>query len=83
MPVFSDLIGQEDIKARLRGFLDELTGHAFIFAGPEGIGRHVFAREFAAALLCTADHDSRPCGKCRSCICLREEIGRASCRERV
>ncbi len=72
MSAFNGLIGQDDVKARLRGFLNERNGHAFIFAGPEGIGRRSFARSFAASLLCLAPEDERPCGKCRSCSCLRE-----------
>ncbi|MDD4717150.1 MAG: hypothetical protein PHN99_03440 [Eubacteriales bacterium] len=72
MPVFSELIGQNEIKARLKGFCELSSGHAFIFVGPKGIGRHSFAKKFASVLLCSGPADSRPCGKCRSCICLRE-----------
>ncbi len=43
--------------------------HALLIDGPAGIGRHAFARRFAAALLCeTPDKmGGDACGVCRSC----------------
>ena len=48
-------------------------GHAYIFAGDDGVGRYLMARQWAKALLCEqplsdpvgGSYDS--CGKCRSC----------------
>lgn len=37
--------------------------HAYVFAGPEGSGRSLAARAFAASLLCS----SGGCGACRDC----------------
>jgi DNA polymerase-3 subunit delta' len=37
--------------------------HAYLFAGPEGSGKQLAARAFAAALLC----ERGGCGECRSC----------------
>ena len=37
--------------------------HAYVLAGPEGVGKSLAARAFAAALLC---HDGG-CGECRAC----------------
>jgi DNA polymerase III subunit delta' len=44
--------------------------HAFLFAGPEGIGKRLFARTLAQALLCERqDGDALdPCGRCPGCI---------------
>jgi DNA polymerase-3 subunit delta' len=39
--------------------------HAYLFTGPEGIGKRTLAAEFARALLCSSP-DS-PCGQCRHC----------------
>lgn len=72
MAGFSTLTGQQDLKARLGKALEELPGHAFIFAGPKGIGRHAFASEFARGLLCSNPGPDGGCGVCRSCICFRE-----------
>ncbi|HJZ90981.1 MAG TPA: DNA polymerase III subunit [Gemmataceae bacterium] len=44
-------------------------GHAYLFVGPPGVGKHRFARELAKALLCEAPKDRlAACSKCGSCI---------------
>lgn len=43
------------------------VGHAYLFAGPEGVGRRTLARTFAQALVCQADLSARPCGRCSAC----------------
>ena len=40
--------------------------HAYLFSGPENVGKLHAAFEFAAALNCEAE--VRPCGVCRSCV---------------
>lgn len=44
--------------------------HAFLFVGPEGIGKHTFALTLAQALLCerAAAAALDPCQKCPSCL---------------
>jgi DNA polymerase III subunit delta' len=42
-------------------------GHAYIFYGPEGVGRRTLAQTFAQALICQAPLDERPCGVCSAC----------------
>src|SRR5262245_28821467 len=43
-------------------------GHAFLFVGPTGVGKHTFAREFARALLCESTSNRlAACGKCSGC----------------
>ena len=43
-------------------------GHAYLFVGPAGIGKHTLARELARALLCeTPSRSLAACGKCGSC----------------
>jgi DNA polymerase III subunit delta' len=47
-------------------FLRQAAGrphHAYLLAGPEGCGKQLAARAFAAALLC----DGGGCGECRDC----------------
>ncbi len=40
---------------------------AYLFVGPEGVGRHEAANLFAASLVCN-NTETAPCGKCQSCI---------------
>jgi DNA polymerase-3 subunit delta' len=44
--------------------------HAFLFVGPEGIGKRSFAEAFAQALLCerVPEAELDPCGVCPSCL---------------
>lgn len=43
------------------------VAHAYLFSGPEGIGRLTLARIFAQALLCEAPPEERPCDRCSTC----------------
>jgi DNA polymerase III subunit delta' len=54
--------GQIGAMAFLRGAI-ERPHHAYVFAGPEGSGKSLAARAFAAALLCHRGG----CGECRDC----------------
>lgn len=46
---------------------EQLT-HAWLLAGPEGLGKRSFARAFAAALLCqSVDAEGQACGVCAAC----------------
>ena len=40
---------------------------AYLFVGPEGVGRHEAANLFAASLVCN-NHENSPCGNCQACI---------------
>src|SRR5277367_908081 len=44
--------------------------HAFLFVGPEGIGKHAFALRLTQALLCERVPESKldPCGQCPGCL---------------
>ncbi|HEX2024930.1 MAG TPA: hypothetical protein VHH92_00905 [Actinomycetota bacterium] len=54
--------GQEDAVTFLERAA-ERPHHAYLFAGPEGSGKQLAARAFAAALLCP----DGGCGRCRDC----------------
>lgn len=48
--------------------LRETTRHAYLFAGPPGVGRRTLALRFAQALNCPAPLEAGvPCGTCRDC----------------
>jgi DNA polymerase-3 subunit delta' len=61
-PVIRDVPGQEGAAAFLARAL-ERPHHAYLFAGPEGSGKRLGMRAFAAALLCP----NGGCGECRDC----------------
>ncbi|RMG21034.1 MAG: DNA polymerase III subunit delta' [Deltaproteobacteria bacterium] len=65
---FDDVLGHDRAKARLRAALEGgRLPHAWLFAGPEGVGKERLARRFAAALLCEASPREAPCRSCRGC----------------
>ena len=65
---FSDVIGQEEIKQRLRRMVSEdRVPHAMMFCGPQGSGKMALAVAFASYLLCQDRTDGDSCGACRQC----------------
>jgi len=68
---FSDLIGHEEPKKKLRTALShETIGHAYLFSGVDGIGKRLMAVRFAQALSCESPQSSAlpdSCGQCRAC----------------
>lgn len=60
--------GHERAIESLRGLsaLGRLP-HAFLFVGPEGVGKRTVARAFAQALLCAKPAGADPCGDCTQC----------------
>lgn len=65
---FSEVIGQELIKERLRNAVNEdRIAHALLFQGPEGCGSLPLAISFAQYILCTERSSNDACGKCSSC----------------
>ena len=84
----SALAGNQRVRDQLsRQEQGRGLSHAYIISGPAGSGRHSLARQLAAAMLC-AGRGERPCGQCVPCQKVLkgihpDQIGRASCRERV
>ena len=65
---FEKLIGNSKIKETLNSIIQKNNIlHGYMFIGAEGIGKKIFATEFAKMLLCT-DATNKPCNKCKSCI---------------
>jgi DNA polymerase-3 subunit delta' len=59
------------ISAIQNAFAGDKVAHAYIFAGPDGVGKFTTAREFAKLLLCKKpvkkDDFADSCGQCESC----------------
>lgn len=65
---FSDVIGQEEAKRRLRQMVSEdRVPHAMMFCGPQGCGKMALAVAFASYLLCRDHVDGDSCGACPQC----------------
>jgi len=61
---FDSILGNASALDRLRGILDrKRPAHAYLFSGPEGVGKKLAAVEFAAALGARATIIRRPEGK--------------------
>lgn len=63
-----NLVGHEWAVDMLKKHAINGPRHAYLFAGPPGLGRRTLALRFAQALNCeTPDDAGIPCGKCRNC----------------
>ena len=73
---FEEVVGQEAIAQTLRGgIIQDRMAHAYLFAGPRGVGKTSMARIFSKAINCPKAIDrsrpekdwARPCDKCGVC----------------
>lgn len=66
---FNNILGNDKIKTML---INSVTTHRFLhsymFIGEDGIGKFLFANEFAKMILCQNPQDGLPCDTCKSCI---------------
>ncbi len=66
---FSEVVGQEHITATLLNSLKlGRVAHAYIFAGPRGVGKTTVARILAKATNCLNPEDYEPCNECEMCV---------------
>lgn len=64
---WSNVIGQDRVKQILiNAILNEKVAHAYLFYGPEGVGKDAMAIEFAKALNCERGK-GEACDECRTC----------------
>ncbi|MEJ2048818.1 MAG: DNA polymerase III subunit gamma/tau, partial [Calditrichota bacterium] len=65
---FEDVIGQDHVTQILMNALkNNRIAHAYIFAGPRGVGKTTTARLLAKAVNCEIQPAVNPCNKCASC----------------
>ena len=67
--MFNNIIGNNENKINLKKLIENNNiSHSYIFSGMSGIGKFLFAKEFAKAILClNPDIKQRPCGFCKAC----------------
>ncbi len=65
---FGAVVGQDAITRTLQNALkSSRIAHAYLFAGPRGVGKTTTARLLAKALLCPDRAGAEPCGRCAAC----------------
>jgi DNA polymerase-3 subunit delta' len=66
---FSPVRGQDKaIRLLDRTLASGRLAHAYLFTGPDGVGKTTVALDLAAWLLCRAPEHDRPCGTCPGCL---------------
>lgn len=65
--MFNNIIGNNEIKKDLKTLIESnKISHSYIFSGISGIGKFLFAKEFAKAILCL-NLEEKPCNHCKAC----------------
>ncbi|HOX38691.1 MAG TPA: DNA polymerase III subunit delta' [Candidatus Brocadiia bacterium] len=67
---FSRVAGHETVIENLRRLIrSDRLAHAYLFAGPDGVGKFLTAVAFAQAILCPSSAKTGDaCGKCPGCV---------------
>ncbi|MGR3319539.1 MAG: DNA polymerase III subunit gamma/tau [Candidatus Anammoxibacter sp.] len=66
--IFDDLVGQEAIVTTLKNAIkSDRVAHAYLFAGPRGVGKTSMARIMSKALNCVTGVSGSPCNECDIC----------------
>ncbi len=66
---FSSVTGQEHVTRTLSNAIARgRISHAYLFAGPRGVGKTSIARIFSKALNCEKGPTAKPCLKCVNCV---------------
>lgn len=63
-----EVCGHEKIVSYLKScIVSDRVNHAYIFAGPSGLGKATVADRFIKTLYCQGQGEYKPCGQCSAC----------------
>lgn len=66
---FASVVGQEHVTRTLGNSIKRnRVAHAYLFAGPRGVGKTSIARIFSKALNCQKGPSAEPCLECSNCL---------------
>ncbi len=66
---FASVVGQEHVTRTLGNSIQRnRVAHAYLFAGPRGVGKTSIARIFSKALNCQNGPTAEPCLECPNCV---------------
>tara|TARA_A100001015_G_scaffold121133_1_gene134309 strand:- start:5243 stop:6916 length:1674 start_codon:yes stop_codon:yes gene_type:complete len=66
---FKEVVGQDHItKTLINAFKKGRLSHAYLFAGPRGVGKTSTARILAKSFNCKNNQSGEPCNECVNCI---------------
>ena len=68
---FEDVVGQPHIVTTLKNSIKRgRVAHAYLFAGPRGVGKTSISRILAKAVNCVEGVREEPCNKCHTCTAI-------------
>lgn len=70
MSIWESFLGHDVVRSQMQRAVDRgRLSHAYLFAGPAGVGKKTFARRLAQSLLCEQDSGDQldACGVCPNC----------------
>lgn len=63
-----NICGHEKVAAFLQTAIkSDKVSHAYLFAGPAGVGKQAVARQLLKSIFCLSREGSFPCGQCSNC----------------